>query len=105
MLVKYERDNNLSQQPDFLWTQEHKTTTEEDHTNKLLAVKNHQRPHFKFEVQVPKNVAHTRKLDAIVNNTLCKEANQKELKSLRDFKTFRVLQDEENLPEDYIGIP
>src|SRR5210317_1397705 len=60
---------------------------------------------FKFGVQVPKNAVHAKKLDKLSNNNLWEEANKKELKSLKDFKTFRVLEDHEKVPDGYIRIP
>src|SRR5210317_2204013 len=70
-----------------------------------MATKHNQGPVFKFGIQVPKNAAHAKKLDQLSNNNLWEEANKKELKSLKDFKAFRVLEDHEKVPDGYIRIP
>src|SRR5210317_375113 len=70
-----------------------------------MATKHNQGPVFKFCIQVPKNAAHAKKLDELSNSNLWEEANKKELKSLKDFNTFRVLEDHEKIPEAYIRIP
>src|SRR5210317_1585719 len=104
LLVVYAANNNLYQHPDFTWTQDYKED-ESDHHNRVLATKHHQGPVFKFGIQVPKNAAHARKLDELSNSNLWDEANKKELMSLKDFNTFRVLEDHEKIPEGYIRIP
>src|SRR5210317_1910925 len=70
-----------------------------------MATKHNQGPVFKFSIQVPKNTTHARKLDELSNNNLWDEANKKELKSLKDFITFRVLEDHEMILGIYIRIP
>ena len=70
-----------------------------------MAAKSHQGPHFKFGVQVPKNAGHARRLNALHNSNLWKQATDKELKSLYDFKTFRAISEGEKPPEGYIQIP
>src|SRR5210317_1421108 len=70
-----------------------------------MATKHNQGPVFKFGIQVPKNTVHTRTLDKLSNSNLWDEANKKDLKSVKDFKTFRVLEDHEKVPDGYIRIP
>src|SRR5210317_361515 len=70
-----------------------------------MATKHNQGPVFKFSIHVPKNTAHARKLDKLSNSNLWDEANKKELKSLKDFNAFRVLEDHEKVPDGYIRIP
>ena len=103
--MDYAHIHNLQQHPDFQWTQQYKQTPEEVNQSRLLAAKSHQGPVFKFGVQVPKNAAHATHLDCINNNTLWQEAAEKELQSLKDFKTFRALDEGEKPPEGYIHIP
>ena len=76
-----------------------------DHHHQILATKHNQGHVFKFGIQVPKNAAHAKKLDNLSNNNLWEEAKKKELKSLKNFKTFRVLEDHEKVPDGYIRIP
>src|SRR5210317_1293619 len=69
-----------------------------------MATNHNQDPDFKFGIQVPRNTAHAKKLDKLSNSNLWDEANKKELKSLKDFNMFRVLEDHEKIPEGYIRI-
>ena len=102
ILIDYAHANNLGTHPDFTWTHNYPSTPIQ---SKLQAAKSHQGPNFKFGVQVPKNAAHARNLDKLNNSNLWKEATDKELKSLKDFKTFRALDKGEKAPEGYIQIP
>ena len=70
-----------------------------------MAAKNQQSPLYKFGVQVPMNVSHALYLDKLNNNNLWQEAMDKEIMSINDFKTFRVLTEGEELPEGYTRIP
>ena len=69
-----------------------------------LATKSHNGTTFKFGVQIPVNPSHVLHLDQIHNNSLWKEATDKEINSINDFKTFRVLEDDEDLPQGYAKI-
>ena len=105
VLVTYALQRDLGNHPDFSWIQYYTTSSPTPLDHKLQAAKSHQGPNFKFGVQVPKNAAHARSLDKLNNSTLWKEATDKELKSLKDFKTFRALDKGEKAPEGYIQIP
>ena len=70
-----------------------------------MAVKRQQEPRFKFGVQVPRNATHADVLDDVSNSNLWAVSKQKEVESLRAFKTFRALDEGEELPEGYIIIP
>ena len=70
-----------------------------------MAAKNQQSPLYKFGVQVPMNASHALYLDKLNNNNLWQEAMDKEIISINDFKTFRVLAEGEELPEGYTRIP
>ena len=48
---------------------------------------------FKFGVQVPKNPAHTMKLDNINRDGLWMNSIEKEIGSINDFETFIILND------------
>ena len=64
-----------------------------------------QAPKFKFGVQVPRNAVHALNLDKLLNQKLWQEAIDKELESINQFKTFRVLEKGEPIPPGYIRIP
>src|SRR5210317_1038509 len=69
LLVTYAAENNLSQHPDFTWTQDYQ---EDDlnHHNRVLETRHNQGPVFKFSIQVPKNAAHAKKPDELSNSNL-----------------------------------
>src|SRR5210317_1597132 len=103
-LVAYAVRNSLSSHPDFTWTQAFQDNDLDQHTQELTT-KHNQGPVYKFGIQVPKNAAHAKKLDKLSNSNLWDEAKKKELKLLKDFNTFRVLEDHERVPERYIRMP
>ena len=82
---------SLQQHPDFAWPQPHIDKETAHEKALILAAKSHQDPQFKFGVQLPKNSKHANALDALHGNTNWKESTDKELKSLKDFKTFGAL--------------
>ena len=51
------------------------------------------------------NTSHALYLDKINNNELWKESMNKEIDSINTFETFRILEDDEELPEGYVKIP
>ncbi len=51
------------------------------------------------------NTSHALYLDKISNNGLWEEAMQKEISSINEFETFKVLEDDEVLPVGYTKIP
>jgi len=108
VLVNYVTRNSLQNHPHFQWTKDYvknKHVAVNLAKVKAMAAKTHQGPHFKFGVQIPMNASHALHLDKISNNKLWKESMDKEIKSLNNFSTFRVLDEGEIMPEGYIKIP
>ena len=62
-------------------------------------------PKYKFGVQVPSNVQHAFNLDKLLGGTLWFDAIKSELNSINSFKTFRILEEGESVPEGYTRIP
>jgi len=101
--VNYAVKRVITKHPDFKWTTRY-IRTKDDNYN-ILATKGHQGLKFKFPVQIPMNSSHALHLDKVHNNNLWKVAIQKEIDSINAFKTFRVLDEGEKLPEGYARIP
>ena len=60
---------------------------------------------FKFGVEVPKNPAHALAIDKQNGTSGWKESIKKELDQIHDFKTFKVVPDDEPMPLGYKRIP
>ena len=107
-LANYAVQNNLLKHPRFEWTKAYisqQKKMEELKRVHAMAAKGQQIPLYKFGAQVPMNVSHALYLDKLNNNNLWQEAMDKEIMSINDFKTFRVLAEGEELPEGYTRIP
>jgi hypothetical protein len=61
-------------------------------------------PKYKFGVEVPYSISHALRLDAQNGNNFWRDAIDKELKQLNDYKTFHLKQPHDNLT-DYTRIP
>eukprot|EP00979_Chaetoceros_neogracilis_P009185 scaffold2090_cov151-Chaetoceros_neogracile.AAC.2 len=60
---------------------------------------------FKFGFQVPRGVSQALALDKANGNNLWKEALEKEIGQLLDYKTFQILPRGERAPEGYTRVP
>ncbi len=108
VLLNYIRQYSLQNHPSFSWSKQYlKNKSVITNLTKSLtfSTKSQTGPKFKFGVQIPMNTSHALYLDKIENNNLWEEAMQKEIDSINEFETFRVLGDDEVLPEDYTRIP
>ena len=61
-------------------------------------------PRIKFGVEVPRSVKHALWLDKMAGNTLWRDAIDKELNQINEYKTFRKLREDEDL-ESFKKIP
>ena len=98
VLVNHAVKRNLQHYPDFKWTTNHASDDEELQglaQQRAMAVKRQQEPRFKFGVQVPQNATHADVLDDASNSNLWAVSKQKEVESLRAFKTFRAVDEGE----------
>ena len=69
------------------------------HTAKISGVK------YMFGVEVPNGVGHALRLDAANGNQKWRDAIDKELEQLNQYKTFRRLRKGEKLSFDYKRVP
>ena len=60
---------------------------------------------FKFGVEATNSPKHALELDIKEGNNLWKEANKAELDQINEYKTFRVLSDDEPIPAGYKRTP
>ena len=107
-LGNYAAQNDLQQPPCFTWKKTYlsqQKKMEELKRVHAMATKGHQSSLYKFGAQVPMNVSHALYLDKINNNNMWQEAMDKEIISINEFKTFRVLDEGEKMPEEYSKIP
>ena len=106
-LAQYAKDNKLIEEPGWKWAKRIRTMD----SSRLIrlsrrickATRNDVR--FKFGVRVPRNVKEAYDLDKQNNNSLWAEAISKEMKQLRDFGTFNILDRGERAPDGYQRIP
>ena len=108
VVANYAIQRELLNHPDFHWVNhfiKNKYVAAHVDEVKAMVAKTHQGPKFKFGVQVPVNSTHTLKLDNMHNSTLWRQSIDAELDSINTFKTFRVLDEGEGLPEGYLKIP
>ena len=107
-IINYVVRRKLTNHPDFSWTKQylkHNIKAYFTSTSTVNQAKGHQGMKFKFGVQIPMNSHHALHLDKVHNCHLWKDAIQKEIDSINAFKTFRVLDEGETLPEGYSKIP
>ena len=108
VLVNYVKLNKLESHPDFKWTNEYivnKSVIANTTVVSNVTKKQSTSPKYKFGVEIPKNGSHALYLDQIHNDNLWQEAINKELDSINEFETFRVLDEGEEIPEGYVKIP
>ena len=104
-LIKYAMRSNITHLEDWKWVQEYSKDPDRlaNMTNAFkTAVKG---PRFKFGTEVPRNAKHALELDQLNGNDLWKEAMDKELRQINDYKTFRAIDPGETLPIGYKKIP
>ena len=103
----YERPK-LIKHNDFKWVRDY--IQQQEGINKLFKAnrvqnKSSKMPKFKFGVQVPHNPSDAIRLDKVNNDNLWERAIDKEVGSINTFKTFIILEENENIPEGYKQIP
>ena len=106
-IISYIHKNHLQRHKDFSWII--RLLYNGEHESLLRKSFNIMRkPYekkFRFGVQVPKGTKEAYFLDLQNGNTLWQEAIAKELKQLHDFKTFIILERDEEAPVGYSRIP
>ena len=105
ILVAYATKNNLTEHDDWKWVKQYKDTHEK-FINITKSYKTSQSgPRLKFGIEVPMGVKQALMLDSINGNSLWRDAIDKELKQINDYRTFRRLDIGEPIPDDYKRIP
>jgi Reverse transcriptase (RNA-dependent DNA polymerase) len=109
VIVQYVlRNNILRKHKWFKWTSYY--IDDEAHMNTILSIFKATTEHhnktkrFKFGTEVPRSIRHALELDIINGNDGWKEAINKELKQINDYKTFRKVTKDDKLSE-YLRIP
>ncbi len=105
IILSYIDKRKLHQHPEFKWSKQYFNNLEQSCNIFLSNTTDNQGMKFKFGVQIPKNAGHAKHLDHVNNNTLWADTTAKELNSLNSFHTFKVLENDEPLPEGYAKIP
>ena len=108
VLLNYVIANGLQHNPHFQWI--HPFLASKDVIANTAAPvntskHNSQALKFKFGEEVPCNAAHALKLDELHKDHKWQEAMDKEFDSINSFKTFRVLEKGEEMPEGCTRIP
>ena len=107
VVAQYAIDRNLINHPDFKWISKHfKWDKKKIRNMRVFASTTSRRDQkFKFGVQVPNSPKHALTLDQLNGDNGWADSMQTELNQLSDYKTFRVLEDDEPMPPGYKRIP
>ena len=105
-IISFARSNNLLPKMPFCHLVQYcmsKTELEKARVYKSIATPIITK--YKFGIQVPKGIKNAINLDMKNGNSLWQEAIKTELKQLKDYQTFIVLDSGENIPKGYQKIP
>ena len=106
LLVDYTLRSNLLKHKDFSWVSEYaESPTRMDNLVRVFkANTDRNAPKYKFGIEVPRSIPHAFLIDKMNGDNMWKEAMDKELKQIEDYKTFRLLRKGEILG-NYTRIP
>ena len=105
IVADYVIRNHLFNVPHFQWTKDY-AHGHDDLSRMIMHAKTvGRRPKLKFGVQVPQSVKQAYMLDRLNKDKRWEEATMKELKQIKDYETFRVLEEDEPMPDGYKRIP
>ena len=104
MVCIYGLGNHLAQRPGWEWMSDF-CASHETFVNIAKSLKSKKKVKFQFGVQIPNSPRHGLTLDEENGDNLWKEATDKEIQQINDFKTFRVLPDDAPMPLGYKRIP
>jgi hypothetical protein len=106
MLVAYAHANHLTNQSDWRWVKEYASTESEmEAITRVYKASSKSDKRMKFGVEVPQGMKAAMRLDAVNGNTLWRDALKKELQQINDYRTFRLVDENEFLPDDYQRVP
>ena len=107
-LARYAQQKNLLDQEGWRWAKAYAQNPQKMIrmvTNVMVTKTKKRAPKYKFGVSVPKSVRQAMEYDRASGGTLWSEAIQKEMKQLKDFNTFEVLEEGERPPGGYTFVP
>lgn len=105
LIIHYAMKNKLQNHRDFNWIKGFiKDPGKLERVTKAFAARSNA-PRYKFGIQVPRSVQHAFRLDQANKEVLWKQALDKEVNQINDYETFRVLEDDEVMPDGYKEIP
>ena len=78
------------------WTKDFDLEEVED-LRRAFTAKYENTPKYKFGVQIPTSISHALRLDKLNGNNLWQEAIQKEMDQLKEYQTFRLSTDQDDL--------
>ena len=99
--LAYALNKKLADMPGWTWVKSFVEADEKLHDMKSIHLASKLEPKFKFGIEVAKPPKHALQLDKKENNNLWKEAIQTELDQINEYKTFRILDDQEYTPVGY----
>ena len=105
LVIKYAQKNKLTTKPGWEWT---KYYLEQDKTlkNMVYAYKaSRYLKNVKFGVEVPQSTRHALQIDEADKSSLWKESMATEINQLHEYNKFKILEDNDILPEGYKLIP
>ena len=104
--VQYAYKRGLEKNPAFKWTQKYARDENKLNEARERFVRTATKaPKYKFGVEVPRSIKHALQLDKLNGNNLWKEAIEKELSQINEYKTFKSVKDGVRIPSDYKRIP
>ena len=99
MVIRYALRNKLTGRPGWEWAK-HYLHSDKTLTNMVYAYKASRfLRNIKFGVEVPQSTRHAMQIDKEDGKGLWKQAMQTEINQLMEYETFRVLEDDEPLPD------
>jgi hypothetical protein len=105
MAIRYALRNKLTSKPGWEWAK-HYIDSDKTLTNMVYAYKASRfLRNIKFGVEVPQSTRHAIQIDKEDGKGLWKKAMETEINQLMEYDTFRVLEDDEPLPEGCKFIP
>ena len=101
----YALNKKVADMPGWTWVKSFVEADEKLHDMKSIYLASKLESKFKFGIEVAKSPKHALQLDKKENNNLWKGAIQTELDQINEYKTFRILDDQEYTPVGYKRIP
>ena len=106
LVTKYAIKTKVLHKPGWYAAETYLESTSDINTMKRsFKVARKQSPVFKFGVEVPQTVQHAFHLDQKNNNTKWRDAINKELEGINEYETFKSIEDDKLLPDEYKQIP